>query len=424
MASTTYLGLLRSNTDYRRLWLGQVVSFFGDWFKSIALYTIVAELTDSALALSLVLVCNMLPIFLMVPIAGPLVDRFDRRILMIGTDIARAICAVGLIAAHWTGSLPLLYAVLVVGVCFAGIFIPARTAVVPDLCSEEELPVGMALSGGTWSVMLAFGAATGGLVTEWLGTDAALLLDGATYLLSAAFLWGLPALPPGDEDDGSEAGFVEGLRYLRRRPYLTLVLMLKPSIGAVGASVAMIPLFGTSVYAAAAGPAFVGFLYSMRGLGALIGSLGMRVLTGDEPGVLRAGILPAFLLTAVSYFALSLAPNVYLAGVCYLVATIGTGVVWVFAGILGQRASDSAYRGRIFSLEFGMNTLTASVTSVFAGVVIDSYGWTAFDVAELSAFTVVGPIVLWSLGLWWLKPEGDGHVPMRPVEVEVLGGDA
>jgi MFS family permease len=150
-----YVGLLVQNADFRRLWLGQVVSFFGDWFKMIALYTMVQEITDSTLAISGVMVGAMLPVFLVIPIAGPIVDRFDRRKVMLVTDVARSVLALGLLAAHWLESLTLLYGVLSAMVAFSGVFIPARTAIIPQVTSKEELPVAMALSGGTWSVMLA-----------------------------------------------------------------------------------------------------------------------------------------------------------------------------------------------------------------------------------------------------------------------------
>ncbi len=403
-----YTELLRRNADYRRLWVGQVISFFGDWFKHIALYTTVQELTGSAQAVAAVLVASLLPIFAVMPIAGPLVDRVDRRKVLLATDIARAICALGLAAAHRAGSLPALFTILVIMVGFSGIFIPARTSVIPQLTAPEELPVAMALSGGTWSVMLALGAAAGGLVTAALGVTWSFLLDSCTYLLSAAVLWGLPALLPGEGAKG-RTGFSDGLRYLARRPYLSAVLMLKGAIGLANGVVAMLPIYGNGLLPATAGPLWIGLIYTFRGVGAFIGSMGARRLTGDRPEVLRRWIAPAFALTTAAYIGLSGAPNIWVASLCCMMGAVGTGVVWVFAGILGQMASDQAYRGRLFALEFGMMTLTAATAAWVGGALVD---WTTLgprDVVLGSAFVLLLPAVGWTIAMATLRPTGAGR---------------
>ena len=409
----SYVQLLRQNPSFRRVWLGQVVSFFGDWFKTIALYTAVQELTDSAQALAAVLVFNLLPIFLMTPIAGPLADRIDRRKLMIGTDIARAVGALLLIGAHQLGSLALIFAVQFVMVCFSGIFIPARSAVIPQITEGEELPVAMALSGGTWSVMLALGAAAGGVVTAMVGVDWALLLDGAPYLRSGISLLGLPPQPPSESSsDRASAGFWHGLRYLRARPYLSWVLSLKPMVGLATAAVAMIPLFGGGLFPASVGPMFIGLLYAARGTGALFGAMGVLRLTGDDPAVLRRWIPLGFLVSALAYVGLARVDSFAGAALMYLMGTIGTGMVWVFAGILGQIASDREYRGRVFSLEFGIMTLISSVASLIAGGLVDYTGLSAQEVVGGLGGVLVLPAVLWWGAMAALKPSGDGKIPL------------
>ena len=409
----SYIQLLRQNIEFRRIWLGQVVSFFGDWFKTIALYTAVQEITDSAQALAAVIVFNLLPIFIMTPIAGPLADRFDRRRLMIMTDVARAIGALGLIAAHQLGSLPLLFGVQFVMVCFSGIFIPARSAVIPQVTSREELPVAMALSGGTWSVMLALGAATGGLLTQLVGVDWALLLDGVTYLVSAVILMGLSPQPPSEEAGRAATGFREGLRYLWARPYLSAVLSLKPMVGLATGIVAMIPLFSDGLFPAAAGPMFIGLLYASRGTGALLGAMGVRQLTGDDPAVLRRLIPLGYLISAGAYLSLSQTSSFAAAALCYFVGTVGTGFIWVFAGILGQVASDREFRGRVFSLEFGVMTLISAVSSWAAGAVVDLTDLGPLEVSGVVGVVMILPALLWGGAMLVLKPVGDGKVPLR-----------
>src|SRR5689334_20135614 len=89
-ASVGYWQLLRQNSRFRRLWSAQLISAAGDWFNSVAVLGLVLQLTDSGLGASLVILCNTLPSFFLIPFAGPVVDRFDRRALMIVTNVVSA----------------------------------------------------------------------------------------------------------------------------------------------------------------------------------------------------------------------------------------------------------------------------------------------------------------------------------------------
>jgi len=388
--------LLRSNANFRRLWAGVVVSFFGDWFTTIALYTMAQELSDATRAVAAVLIAKTLPIFLVSPIAGPIIDRFDRRTIMLVTDVARSVLTLGLIVGYWAGSLPAVLAVLVVRVGFSGVFIPARTAVVPQVTTPAELPVAMALSGGTWSVMLAAGAAAGGLVTAWLGITGALVIDSLTFLLSAAFLWRLPALPPREAGDTApKATFLEGVQYVRRRPLLASLLLCKSGLALATATLVTLPLYGNGLYAATASAAWVGMLYASRGVGALVGSVAIRKVSGDRSRVLAALIVPAFLWAGAWLAASSFAPTVWWAALAYGVAAIGNGTVWVFSGIIAQRMVPQSYRGRLFSLEFGVMTLVSALSSWAAGAAMDDYGLTPQQVNLGTAALLLIPAVAW-----------------------------
>ena len=391
-----YFELLRDNRDYRRLWLAEVISFLGDWLNTIALYTAVAELSGSTEAVGMVFVAKMLPIFLVTPVAGPLIDRFDRKTLMVASDVARCLCAFGLVVAYRWHSLGLLVGCLFVMVCFAGLFIPAKSSILPQITRRRELGAANALSAGTWSVMLALGAALGGLVTEVVGVETALLLDGLTFLLSAAFLLPLPPLVAarGDQQDERERGFFAGVRYLWRNPFLLATIAIKPCMALSGGAIAMLPVFGTKIFAGASGPMWMGLLYMARGLGALVGSLVVRRIFGDEPHTMRRLVPVGFLVIAGSYLALGQAQTIWHAVAAYFGSTIGGGMLWTFSSILGQLESDNAYRGRVFALEFGGLTLTMSIMAAAAGAVVERAGWSVRDVAQASGLLVLAPVVL------------------------------
>src|SRR5918993_5635079 len=165
-----YLELLRTNKDFRQLWLGQVVSQMGDWFDTIALYTIILNLTGSGRDVGLLLVARFLPSFLFGPLSGVLADRFSRRSIMIVSDLLRAVVVLGFILVRRADQLWILYVLTVLQLGLSTFFEPAKTAAIPPVVEDRELVAANAISSVTWSVMLTIGAVIGGVMTSWFGT--------------------------------------------------------------------------------------------------------------------------------------------------------------------------------------------------------------------------------------------------------------
>ncbi len=394
----SYLQLLRTNVDFRRLWFGVVVSFFGDWFSTIAVYAMAEELAGTAGAIAAVMIGKTLPMFLVTPLAGPLIDRFDRRALLIGTDLARALLVGGLVAGYLAGNFVVVVAVLWLKTAFSGVFVPTRTSVIPQLTTPAELPVAMALSAGTWSVMLALGAAAGGLVTAGVGIVGALVVDAATFVLSAAFLWRLPALPPQEDPKEAErVTFTAGVRYLGSRPVLRNLLLCKAGVSLGAAALVTLPLFGSGVFPGASGPAFIGLMFASRGAGALVGSLGVRRIVGDATPTLARWMVPAFGWTGGWFVLAGLAPAFGLAALAYFASAIGNAVIWVFSSILMQRLVPQGLRGRLFSIEFGLMTLVTATSSWVAGAGIDHLGWSVHLTTMLAGSVQIVPLIAWGL---------------------------
>jgi MFS family permease len=418
-----YLELLRRNRSFRCLWSGQIISFLGDWFNIIALYTIVGELSGSGRAIAGVMVAKMLPAFLVTPIAGPLVDRYDRRSLLIAMDVGRALLAIGLILAYRAGSLPALYACLTLMVAMTGIYFPARAAAVPQVTRPEELATANGLAGGTWSVMLAFGAALGGWVTARFGNDVALALDGVTFLVSASFVALVPRLPaPAGHARQSDRTFLAGLKYLAHHPYLLALASLKPLMALGGGIVVLIPIFGTKVFPESGGPEWIGALYSARGLGALFGAVVLIRIFGETNRAMRRTMLGLYLLAAIAYSAMARAPGILGVAAFYLIGGIANGGVWVMSGTLLQREGDPRFLGRIFSLEYGGLMLMAAVSSWGAGVLLDSTALGPRGVAGVYAALFLVPFAVWGavLLLRALRVGPFGPLPeAEPVEPAV-----
>ena len=168
-----YFELIRHNRNFRCLWAGQVVSLLGDWFNLIASAILIADLTGSGLALGFLFTIRMIAPFVIAPIAGICADRYNRKHLLIITDVARAIIVFGFLFVQDESHVWLLYALTTLLFAVSGFFSPARSAILPDITSPQELGTANALGAATWSVMLAVGAMIGGLTTGLFGSQTA-----------------------------------------------------------------------------------------------------------------------------------------------------------------------------------------------------------------------------------------------------------
>ena len=188
-----YLRLLRHNRDFRLLYAGTLISLGGDWFLTVALLDLVLSLTGSATLASLMLLCQSLPIFIVTPLAGLVVDRVDRRKLMILVDVIRTGACLLPLLARSPALLPFAYAGVIVIAVGSSYFEPASQAALPNLVRDDELAPANVLMGSTWGTMLAVGAAIGGAVTMRFGRDVAFVVDAISFLASAAILWRMRA---------------------------------------------------------------------------------------------------------------------------------------------------------------------------------------------------------------------------------------
>ena len=415
MAGVSYWQLISNNRGYRRLWLGNVCSFLGDWFNLVALYTAVQAITSSSTAIALVMVVKTLPNFLVAPIAGPIVDRYDRRSLLLAMDGIRAVCTLGLVVAHAAGSLVGLYLVAAVMVTCTGVAFPAKKSALPQLVPSDHISAANALSGGTWSIMLAIGAALGGFATATLGVTASFLIDGLTFLASAAFFSGLPKLRPPAKDEDERTTFVAGLRYLRRTPYVLSLVCLKPLMSFANGSIVLIPLYGTIAFGGTGGALFVGLLYGARGLGATFGSFAIRMIIGDSPVALRRWMVAAFLMMTGALVYLASAEALWQAAIGYFVAAVGSSSIWVFSGTLLQIEANRSYHGRLFALEFGVTTLVLAGSGFVYGVLND-WGMTLSEVTSLAAIAALPAALFWAAALLWLRnnPGADTRSTQKP----------
>lgn len=406
-----YVELLRSNRDFRQIWLGQVVSQMGDWFDTIAVYAIVLKLTGSGRAVGLVLVARFLPTFFIGPLSGVVADRFSRRSIMIVSDVLRAFIVLGFLLVRRPEQIWMIYVLTVMQLACSTFFEPARTAVIPSIVTSRELVAANTISSTTWSAMLTLGAAIGGVVTGAFGTNVAFVLDSLTYLLSAALIASvrLPKRPAREKRrlTASHAlgikDTLEGARYVWHRPRVLFLMLVKPAWGLGGGILALLAVFGEKIFpVGGSGATGIGILYAVRGIGTAVGPIAARRFGGETPKRMRAAIGIAFLIGGVFYIVFGSATNYALALAGVFLAHTGGGILWVNSTVLLQRTVEDNYRGRVFAAELALLTLMMAASNYLTGELLDRFGYSPRAVTIGIGALFLLPAILWfAVMRWW-----------------------
>lgn len=384
--------LLRRNGEFRRLYLASLISLGGDWFLLVALFGLVLELTDSALAVAFVIAAQDLTYFIASPAAGLLADRLDRRWLMVGADLARMILVLGFLFVRSSSTVWIAYPLLAVVATFSAAFEPASAAALPNLVERKDLATANALSGSLWGTMLAVGAALGGLVTATLGRDASIVIDSASFAVSAWLIFRVRGRFA--EDRGQEVtpslrvASAETLRFARKDHRVLALLAVKFGWGAAGGVLVLIPLLANREFHA--GDVGIGLLMAGRGVGALIGPFVARASLGPADRRLFSAIGVALAVFGVGYALLGLAPGLLLAMPAVALAHVGGGAQWTLSSYGLQRIVPDKIRGRIFAFDGMLVTLTFGLSSLMTGWLADHVG------ARATALGMGAVAVVWA----------------------------
>src|SRR5688572_4052772 len=380
--SVGYIELLRQNRGFRQLWLGQVVSQLGDWFNTIALYTIILNLTGSGRDVGLLLVARFVPSFVFGPLSGVIADRFSRRSIMIISDLLRALVVLGFLLVRRADQLWIIYVLTVFQLGLSTFFEPAKTAAIPSMVSDRELVAANAISSVTWSVMLTLGAFVGGIVTGWFGSDVAFILDALTYLVSAALITSVrfPKRTPRAKSKLTISRVLgisetlEGVRYVKHRPRVLALLLVKPAWGLGGGILTLLAVFGEKIFpvgnSAATG---IGVLFAARGIGTAVGPIVARRVAGEGKKRMLTTIGISFLIGGLGYIAFGSTPSFIVALIVLGLAHTGGSILWVFSTVMLQRDVEDGFRGRVFAAELALLTLTMAASNYLTGELLDRF---------------------------------------------------
>jgi len=401
-----YFSLVYNNRNFRTLWFGQIVSLFGDWFNLIASAALISQLTESGLAVGGLFVVRMLAPFLISPIAGVAADRYNRKHLLIFADLSRAVVVLGFLLVRDPQQVWLLYVLTFIQLAISGVCFPSRNAILPDIVAPSELGAANALSSATWSVMLALGAALGGIVAGEWGIYPAFIIDSATFLVSAVFIAGIRYIPPetltGTQQSISLAlmQYIAGLQYLKEHLDI-LIFSLQKAANALFANgafqVVQVALAEQVFVIGDGGGTSLGIFYAVTGVGTGIGPIVARRFTGDRSRSMRFAISLSYAITILGLILCAQLSSFGVVLLGTLLRAIGGGINWVFSTQLLLQLIPNQVRGRVFSTEFASLTLANAFGAAFGGYVLDSTTIGISGLLWFMAIITIIPGILWVL---------------------------
>jgi MFS family permease len=365
------LSLLGIARGFRLLFLATLGSSLGTLLATVALVVDVKDRTDSGPWVSALMIAEFLPAVAVGLFLGPLLDRFSRRGLMVGSDLVRFLV---FCALPFAGSAGAIVALAAVAGFATGFFRPAVYAGLPNLVDEQDLARANSLIQTGENVSWTIAPVIGGALVAASNPDVAYWINAASFLLSALLVLRIR----GDRLQGVVAashGHLRDLRdgfsrVLRTRPLLTVLVVWTIALGAV-ASTQTAQIF-LAKDAFNAGDLGYGLIFGCIGLGLALGSFGAGTWVEERSiGVVYAA---SILLQAIGVAAAGVSPNVWVALPCFVLAGIGNGTAVVCNSLLVQRGAPDALRGRVFTAIMSVNYAAYAVGFLIAGPLTDRVG--------------------------------------------------
>ena len=395
--------------DFGLLWAGGLISETGDWFLLVGLPVWVLQVTGSSLVTATVFLVGLLPGLVLGPLAGVLVDRWDRRRTLVAVSLAQAAFLLPLLAVVGRDRLWVVYLVMAVEAILSQLDDPARNALVPALVPGADLVGANALIGLNGNLARLAGSPLGGVLVEMAGLPGLVVGDAVSFLLGAALI-GLVrprsrAAPGGAASPAFVREWVDGLRVTVGDRGLRWGLVVD-GLAAVaqGIFTVLFVLFVTRVLGGDG--ADVGLLRGVQAVGGLLGGVVVVGLARRlEPGRLL-GI--SLLVFAVVDLAIWNGPTLTTGEWLYLGLFVAAGIpgIGVLTGLtaLVQERTGDAYLGRVFATYYGTFNGLMALGMLLAGLLGDAVGVVPVLNGQAGLYLLAGVIAVATLGR--MRPAG------------------
>ena len=400
------LELLRAG-PFRRYIIGSVISDTGTWMQVMAQGWVMSALTNKAIMLGLVNLAAGLPTLALTMIGGSAADRFDKRKILIATQIAQIAFALGLGWLVLTGRIQIWHviffaALLGISIAFE---MPAISALVPELVKREQIASAVALDRSVFHGSRLIGPSLAGLFVGWWGAASAFFANAFSFLALIIALISLPRRQVGtkEEEEKRRSGIMEGFRYVRSdRIILSMIMLIALTTIFIFPTISvMLPLYVRNVLQL--GPDSMGWLMATSGTGAFLGSLGLLSIAREKRLKFMSGNVLAI---AAGVFFMSRSHSFLLTACSMGILAIALSMNFGLANTIVQEHAPSHLRGRVsavFGLSFfGLMPIAGLIVSGFS----DLIGMrTALAVAS----------VIYGIAAFYVLSLAGRHVCDRPV---------
>ena len=404
---------LRRHPAFRRLWTGQLIAALGSQLTVVAVGYQTYRLTNSTAMVGLVSLGQLIPLLAGSLLGGPFVDAWDRRRVLLSTQVLLAAGCTGL-AVNAMLAHPLLwpmFACTAEAAAFQGVDWAARRASVRRLVPDTDLAAALSLQSAAFQLTLVVGPAAAGLLIEHTGFALVYGLNVLAYGMAFVFVLRLPKLrPAGGGQRAGVASLIGGVRYLRTSPPLAGAFMIDLGAMVFGMPRALFPALAVNLYGG--GAATVGYLNAAVGLGALAGS----VFTGHVSRARRPGraVAVCVALWGLAITGFGLVPSLPAALALLVVAGAADVVSSVFRAVIVQQVTPDVMQGRVNSLIFAGLQGGPRLGDAEAGAAAALAGpqFAAWSGGVLSVVTAV--VTCWAIPQFWRYRSDGGAVPAGP----------
>ncbi len=399
--------------DFSFMWWSQVLSQVAEGISKLALLWFVYAVTGSPLKTTVIGLLQTLPPILFGPFIGVIVDRFPKKVILIGSDVARGVL-IGLIpclVSIENFTVEALYVLTFLFGVATAVFVPALSSAVPFMVARPQFTAANALLQSTTSLGIIIGPAVSGIGIAFSGSQDVLCLNALTYFASAACL--LPIrLRTTEQAADHSAGWrpfirhlLEGLRYafLTHRTLLLLIVLASIYTFGSGAFTTLFPVFGRQLLGL--GPVEVGYLWSWLGVGLLLSSIGLLRLSAWDLHRRLLAIAVSCALAGLAVVGLTWTGSFGMASAYVVCIGIGLGTWTPIAWGIIQEVAPPGMVGRVMAVYTAMATATSMLGMSAFGWVAESFG----SVVSIIGIGGVMGVLAWG-SAWFGRRIGDTGV--------------
>ncbi len=358
--------------DFRLFWIGLFISNIGTWMQITAMSWLLYDLTNSPFQLGLNGVFRAVPTICFGLFGGTVADRYDRKRLLLATQIILMLLALLLGALAQTALIRVwhIYSLTVLGAIVGTLDGPARQALYPSLVPRSVLPNAIALNSLLWKGTVLLGPALAGIAISTVGTDGAFYANAASFLAVVLALFAMRVSSSGASRPGHFLrDLKEGVSYVAAKKDILGVMVMEATSAIFGLDQAMLTIFARDILQV--GASGLGFLQSSRGLGALIGS-GLLISLGQPRSQGRILLLSAIVYgVSFAFFGLS---RSFPLSLLLLLIVGATDTIWgATRNTILQLETTEAMRGRVMGVfqlsNRGLNPLGQTETGLMVPLV-------------------------------------------------------